>query len=211
MSRCDTTLVPAVLEQKVVGVEARRAWRYLLLHFGGPGPRASPGRDAGVPARAGLAPHPLVGVAPGGRWKESGPAPSSVRPRWRPGWKRSWPCPRMGPTRPAAVAGRDRGLDFWGLGTPAGLRGRGRGVRGRLSHLPSAVGWALAGRVVDDAGMLDLLAPYAGHRHRAARLVELGGIRLLRRGPACPCATTAPSDAPLPDAAPRTPAALPPA
>jgi hypothetical protein len=50
-------------------------------------------------------------------------------------------------------------------------------------HLPSAVGWALAGRRVDDAGMLELLAPYVGHRHRAARLVELAGIGPPRRGP----------------------------
>jgi hypothetical protein len=45
------------------------------------------------------------------------------------------------------------------------------------------VGWALAGRVVDDAGMLDLLAPFIPHRHRAARLVELSGLRPPRRGP----------------------------
>ena len=49
-------------------------------------------------------------------------------------------------------------------------------------NLPGAVGWALAGRVVDDAGMLELLAPYAGHRYRAARLVELSGLRPPRRG-----------------------------
>ena len=35
-------LVPAVLEQKVVGAEARRAWRYLLLKFGGPAPGPAP-------------------------------------------------------------------------------------------------------------------------------------------------------------------------
>jgi hypothetical protein len=39
---------------------------------------------------------------------------------------------------------------------------------------------------VDDAGMLELLAPYQGHRHRAARLVELSGIRPPRRGPRMP-------------------------
>jgi 3-methyladenine DNA glycosylase/8-oxoguanine DNA glycosylase len=50
-------------------------------------------------------------------------------------------------------------------------------------NLPGAVGWALAGRVVDDAGMLDLLAPYAGHRYRVTRLVELSGVRPPRRGP----------------------------
>jgi len=41
----------------------------------------------------------------------------------------------------------------------------------------------LAGRKVDDAGMLELLAPYAGHRHRAAKLVVLSGIWPPRHGP----------------------------
>ncbi len=50
-------------------------------------------------------------------------------------------------------------------------------------HLPAVVGWALAGRVVDDDGMLELLAPYAGHRYRATRLVELSGAHPPRRGP----------------------------
>jgi 3-methyladenine DNA glycosylase/8-oxoguanine DNA glycosylase len=53
-------------------------------------------------------------------------------------------------------------------------------------NLPKAVGWALAGRIVDDAGMLELLAPYAGHRYRVTRLVELSGIRPPRRGPRLP-------------------------
>ena len=38
-------------------------------------------------------------------------------------------------------------------------------------NLPGVVGWSLIGRVVDDAGMLELLAPYAGHRYRAASLL----------------------------------------
>ena len=42
-------------------------------------------------------------------------------------------------------------------------------------HLPSVVGWALTGAKTDDAGMLALLEPYRGHRHRAVRLVELAG------------------------------------
>src|ERR1700691_4711885 len=35
-------LIPAILEQKVVGAEARRAWRYLLHHFGQPAPGPAP-------------------------------------------------------------------------------------------------------------------------------------------------------------------------
>src|SRR5271165_6331404 len=44
-------------------------------------------------------------------------------------------------------------------------------------HLPNAVGWTLARRTTDDDGMLELLAPYAGHRYRVTRLIELGGSR----------------------------------
>jgi hypothetical protein len=34
--------------------------------------------------------------------------------------------------------------------------------------------------------MLELLAPYAGHRHRVTRLVKLSGLRPPRRGPRLP-------------------------
>ena len=50
-------------------------------------------------------------------------------------------------------------------------------------HLPSIVGWALAGRDVDDAEMLELLAPYKGHRHRASLLAALSGTSPPRRAP----------------------------
>ncbi len=53
-------------------------------------------------------------------------------------------------------------------------------------HLPKAVGWTLARRITDDAGMLELLAPYAGHRYRVTRLIELGGSQPPRRGPRMP-------------------------
>jgi hypothetical protein len=48
------------------------------------------------------------------------------------------------------------------------------------------VGWTLAQRIADDEGMLNLLAPYAGHRHRVTRLIELGGNHPPRRGPRMP-------------------------
>jgi len=50
-------------------------------------------------------------------------------------------------------------------------------------HLPNAVGWTLARRKTDDAGMLELLARYDGHRYRVTRLIELGGTRPERHGP----------------------------
>jgi 3-methyladenine DNA glycosylase/8-oxoguanine DNA glycosylase len=54
-------------------------------------------------------------------------------------------------------------------------------------HLPSLVSFALAGEPeADDARMLELLAPFAGHRGRVIRLLEASGIRRPRRGPRMP-------------------------
>jgi 3-methyladenine DNA glycosylase/8-oxoguanine DNA glycosylase len=54
-------------------------------------------------------------------------------------------------------------------------------------HIPSMVGWALAGeRRADDARMLELLEPYRGQRARVIRLLELAGVGAPRRAPRMP-------------------------
>jgi 3-methyladenine DNA glycosylase/8-oxoguanine DNA glycosylase len=77
------------------------------------------------------------------------------------------------------------GIGPW---TTAEVRQRALGDPDALSvgdyHLSGIVGWAMAGRKVDDAGMLELLAPYAGQRHRVTRLLE--DARPPRRGPRMP-------------------------
>ena len=51
-------------------------------------------------------------------------------------------------------------------------------------HLPSLVSWALAGeRKGTDERMLELLAPFSGHRGRVIRLLAAGGAGPPRRGP----------------------------
>jgi 3-methyladenine DNA glycosylase/8-oxoguanine DNA glycosylase len=50
-------------------------------------------------------------------------------------------------------------------------------------HLCKRVGTALAGRRVDDDGMLELLEPWRGHRQRVVRLIEAAGIGYERHGP----------------------------
>jgi 3-methyladenine DNA glycosylase/8-oxoguanine DNA glycosylase len=50
-------------------------------------------------------------------------------------------------------------------------------------NLPSVVGYALAGKPLDDAGMLEVLAPYMPQRHRAVRYVAAAGFRRPRFGP----------------------------
>jgi hypothetical protein len=50
-------------------------------------------------------------------------------------------------------------------------------------HLPNLVAWVLAGEPrADDARMLALLAPWAGHRARVIRLLESSGLAAPRFG-----------------------------
>ena len=89
-SRVFEALVPAVLEQKVVGLEAHRAWRILLGRSARP-PRGRPRRHAGLPAPGHVGAHPVLGLAPGRsrgrpgpdhhhRGRRGGPARADQRP-----------------------------------------------------------------------------------------------------------------------------------
>lgn len=176
-------LVPAALEQRVTGREARSSYRWLLRRYGSPAPG---------PAPAGMRVMPPASV-----WKRI--------PSWE--WHRANVDPVRARTIIAAaeVAHRleeslvlDRsvrlhrlravpGIGAW---TAAEVAQRAWGDPDEVSvgdfHLPALVGWALAGKPVDDDGMLELLAPYAGHRHRAVRLVEMSGVRKPGFGPRMP-------------------------
>jgi 3-methyladenine DNA glycosylase/8-oxoguanine DNA glycosylase len=173
-------LVPAVLEQKVVGVEAHRAWRLLLIRYGPPAPGpAPPGMRVCPPAQD-------WARIPSWEWHRAGV--EAVRAATIAGAARVAGRLEEILGLPAGEADRRlRALPGIGPWTSAEVRQRACGDADAVTvgdyNLPAAVGWALAGRIVDDAGMLELLAPYAGHRHRAARLIELSGARPPRRGP----------------------------
>ena len=173
-------LVPAVLEQKVVGVEARRAWHYLLRRFGLPAPGPAPAGMRVIPDAKTWA------QIPSWDWHRAGV--EAVRARTIAGAARV--AARLEEIGAMAAADADRRLrSLPGIGpwTSAEVRQRACGDADAVSvgdyHLPAVVGWSLAGRIVDDDGMLQLLAPYAGHRYRATRLVELSGAHPPRRGP----------------------------
>jgi 3-methyladenine DNA glycosylase/8-oxoguanine DNA glycosylase len=174
-------LVPAVLEQKVVGIEAQRAWRRLLHWFGTPAPG---------PAPAGMRvfPSPAVWAAiPSWDWHRAGVEP--VRARTIAGAARAAQRLEQAGSLPGAEADSQlRSLPGIGPWTSAETRQRACGDPDAISvgdyHLPAMVGWTLTGmRAADDASMLALLEPYAGQRYRASRLIELGGGQPPRRGP----------------------------
>lgn len=172
-------LVPAVLEQKVVGAEAWRAWRLLIRRFGerAPGPLG----DLYLPP----APSAWARI-PSWEWHRAGAEPV----RARTVRAAATVAARLEETLDMAADEADRrlrtvpGIGVW---TAAEIRQRAHGDADAVSvgdyHIPAIVGWALLGRRVDDAGMLDLLAPYVGHRHRVTRMLELAGGGPPRRGP----------------------------
>jgi 3-methyladenine DNA glycosylase/8-oxoguanine DNA glycosylase len=176
-------LVPAVLEQKVVGAEAWRGWRLLLLRFGGPAPGPAPRGMRVIPSATEWA------RIPSWEWHRAGI--EGVRAKTVIGAARV--ASRLEEITRLSSQEADRrlrSLPGIGVWTSAEIRQRACGDPDAVSvgdyHLPGMVGWALAGRKVDDAGMLELLAPYTGHRHRVTRLVELAGIGPPRRGPRMP-------------------------
>jgi len=176
-------LVPAVLEQKVVGPEARRAWRILLEKFGTPAPGPAPRGMRVFP------PPEVWARIPSWDWHQAGV--EGIRARTI--ITAAGAAARLEQVLELGAAEAERRLrSLPGIGpwTSAEIRQRAAGDPDAVSvgdyNLPRVVGWTLAGRITDDAGMLELLTPYAGHRYRVTRLIELGAAAPPRRGPRLP-------------------------
>ena len=179
-NRVMEALVPAVLEQKVVGLEAHRAWRVLLTRFGDPAPGPGPGNLRVAPLAR------TWSEIPSWEWHRAGVENIRARTIASAALVASR-LEEITGLDPAAADRRLQSLPGIGVWTSAETRQRACGDPDAVSvgdyHLASIVGWALTGAKTDDAGMLELLAPYAGHRFRAARLLELSGAHPPRRGP----------------------------
>ena len=174
-------LMPAVIEQRVTGLQAHRAWRSLLFEHGTPAP----------------------GPAPIGMRVPPSPATVLRVTAWQ--WSK-WDVdlPRSRALRAAStVANRleecvDMALDAAlrrlqvvpgiGVWTAAETAQRALGHPDAPSvndyHVHNQVVYALTGRPRGtDEEMLELLAPFAGHRQRVVRLIEVAGITAPRFGP----------------------------
>ena len=169
-------LLPAIIEQKVTGVEARRAYRELIQRYG----EAAPG-----PAQLRLAPEPakLAGLP------YHAYHPLGIERRRADVIRRAAAlAPRLESANPhdaRRILAAIPGIGPW---TIAEVLRVADGDPDAISvgdfHLPRLVGWALAGEArADDRRMLDLLEPYRGQRGRVQRLLELSGIAPPRRGP----------------------------
>jgi 3-methyladenine DNA glycosylase/8-oxoguanine DNA glycosylase len=167
------SLIPAVIEQRVAGKDAFRAWRLLVTKYGEPAPGPAPAR---------------MRVPP----------PAEV---WRliPSWE--FHLANVDPGRARTVVGCAQRADSLerltalpaerarqalnslpgvGVWTAAETAQRAFGDADALSvgdyHLAKVVGWTLLGRPIDDDAMVELLEPLRPHRHRAVRLLEVSGM-----------------------------------
>lgn len=173
-------LVPSVLEQKVTAMEAWRAWRLLVRRHG----EAAPG-----PAPDGMVVAPSAEtwrMVPSWEWHTAGVGPQRSETVVR-STRLATAIERTIDEHPDAASRRLQSLPGIGVWTAAEITLRAHGDADAVSvgdyHLAATVGCALTGSPVDDDGMLELLAPWAGQRQRVLRLIGLSGVRKPRRGP----------------------------
>lgn len=173
-------LVPAILEQKVTGTEARRSWRELCRRFADPAPGPAP--DG---MRVPITPAQLRAV-PDWEWHRAGVDHSrgkALRAAATVAHRLERAC-ELGGHEGRELLRRVPGIGVW---TAAEVAQRAWGDPDAVSfgdfHIPTVVGWALLGRPLDDAGLLEVLAPYLPQRQRAVRYIEASGFRRPRFGP----------------------------
>jgi 3-methyladenine DNA glycosylase/8-oxoguanine DNA glycosylase len=175
-------LTSAVIEQKVTGMQAFAAWRCLVTWHGERAPGPTP--------RPLYAPPSIDGWRhiPSWSWHRAGLEPPQSRTiveaaRRGEAIGRVFMSATDGEARDRVLISQ-RGIGPW---TSAETRIRALGDPDAVSvgdfHLAHEVGYALTGTRVDDDGMLELLAPWAGQRQRVIRLIEASGVREPRRAP----------------------------
>lgn len=174
------SLVPSILEQRVTGAEAFGAYRRLVRRYGVPAP--GPLADRGLM----VAPTPRAwGAVPSWVWLKAGVDDARARTVRRA-------CVSPGRleervSNPPEVSARMATLPGVGRWTVAEVAHTALGDADAVSfgdyHVAKNVGWALLGRAIDDDELAQVLRPYAGHRYRVQRLIELAGLARPRRAP----------------------------
>jgi 3-methyladenine DNA glycosylase/8-oxoguanine DNA glycosylase len=177
-------LVPAVIEQRVPGADAFRAWRLLVTKFGTPAPGPAPARMRVPPSAEAWRRIPS--------WEFHRANVDPGRARTLVGCAQRADALERLSSRPAAQA-REALTTMPGVGmwTAAEVAQRAFGDADALSigdyHLAPMIGWTLIGAPVDDAAMVELLEPMRPHRYRVVRMLEASGLAYKpRRGARLP-------------------------
>ncbi|MFG1604139.1 DNA-3-methyladenine glycosylase family protein [Actinoplanes sp. NPDC049265] len=170
----------AVLEQKVTGKEAHRAYRATIRHFGEPAP--GPGGLTLPPDPAAVAATPYWVFHPFGVEQRRTQALLRV----------AAVAARLEACADSAEATRRLtalpGIGVWTAAeTVRTTYGDADAVSVGDYHIPNTVAWALAGEARGtDQRMIELLEPFRGHRARVCDLLASGGIGAPKFGPRMP-------------------------
>lgn len=176
-------LIPAVLEQKVTGKEAWLGWRTLVRTFGTPAPI-----PAGAPAGLRVFPAPAVWLAiPSWEWHR-GAVDKQRSTTVMEVARHAESLEKVVANTAGSANERLRQVSGVGIWTTAEVAQRALGDADAVSyrdyHLAKHIVYTLTGETGGtDERLAELLLPYAGHRYRIQRLVELGGHGQPRRGP----------------------------
>lgn len=174
-------LIPTIIEQRVTGKEAFAAYRMLVRRNGSVAP--GPGADL----RLVVPPEPRTwALIPSWEWLRAGVDGARSRPAVTVATRAGRLEDVVG--MPLLEARRRiESLPGVGRWSSAEVAQRALGDPDAVSfgdyHVAKNIGWALTGTPVDDDGLAELLEPYAGHRYRVQRLLELSGAMRPRHGP----------------------------
>lgn len=174
-------LVPVILEQKITTIEARYSYKYLVRRHGTPAPGPAPDGLMVPPTAQGWR------RIPSWDWHRAGVDSKRSATIMR-ACSSSAALERLA-SLPAGAELASKLCTIPGIGpwTAAETAQRTHGDPDSVSvgdfHLAAFVGYALTGRKTDDAGMLELLEPWRGHRQRVVRMLVLSGFRKPTFGP----------------------------
>lgn len=177
-------LIPAIIEQKVLAVDAFAAQRRLITRFGEPAPGPVPDGMRITPDAEQWA------AIPSWEWHRAGVDPRRAQAA-QSAARLAAQLERLADQHPGDHATVYRGLrSIPGVGvwTAAEVGCRALGDADAVPfgdfHVAKDVGTALLGHRIDDDELALLLAPWAGHRFRVVRIVQLSPLaRTERRGP----------------------------
>lgn len=174
-------LVPVIIEQRVTGKQAFASYRRLVRAYGTPAP--GPGASMRLVVPPSVAEWRRI---PSWIWLRAGvdAQRSDTIMRALRVAHRLAECADL--SLPDARR-RLRAVPGVGEWTAAEVAQRALGDADAVSvgdyHVAKNVTYALEGRIGDDARMLELLRPYAGHRFRVQQLIERARAGAPRRGP----------------------------
>lgn len=177
-------LIPAVLEQKVLGVDAFASWRRLLHRHGEPAPGPAPERMR-LPLEA-----EAWAALPSWEWHRAGVDPARYRTAQRAA-RHGASLERLVArgTEPTPVYRALRSIPGIGVWTAAEVGSRALGDLDAVPfgdyHLGNLVGVGLVGeRLTDDTDIAAALEPFRPYRGLVVRWLQLSPlVRVERRGP----------------------------